>query len=253
MRCCKHLSHRRAVANKKGAIELMWFPHFDVRHMTVESPVKLSRIAVTALIWGCAMMTPTQAQDNAKPLRIVSFGTSLTNQGGWQVPLQTSLASCLNRQVEVLKVAQSGGTSDWAVSHVDDVVRLAPDIVLIEFYANDAAINRLMTRERSRKNIALVFDRLKKELPATRVIMTRMNPVSGMRGSMRPLLEWYIDMQRNEALARGYEYIDYYHGWSKMTKNELESAIPDGLHPRPEAVARIVTSIMTPYLCKENG
>jgi acyl-CoA thioesterase-1 len=241
------------VANKKGAIELMWFPHFDVTHMIMESPVKLSKLAVAALIWGCAMIAPTQAEDNAKPLRIVSFGTSLTNQGGWQVPLQTSLASCLNRQVEVLKVAQSGGTSDWAVSHVDDVVRLAPDIVLIEFYANDAAINRLMTRDRSRTNIALIFDRFKKELPETRVIMTRMNPVSGMRGSMRPLLEWYIDMQRNEALARGYEYVDYYSGWSKMKKNELESAIPDGLHPRPEAAARIVTSIMTPYLCKGNG
>jgi lysophospholipase L1-like esterase len=241
------------VANHKGAIELMWFPHFDVRHMIVEHSIKLSRLAIATLISGCTMMTTTQAQDASKPLRIVSFGTSLTNQGGWQVPLQTSLASCLNKSVEVLKVAQSGGTSDWAVSHVDDVVRLAPDIVLIEFYANDAAINRLMTRDRSRTNIALVFDRLKKKLPQTRVIMTRMNPVSGMRGSMRPLLEWYIDMQRNEALARGYEYVDYYPGWSQMTKKELESAIPDGLHPRPEAVARIVTSIMSPYLCKGNG
>jgi lysophospholipase L1-like esterase len=221
--------------------------------MIVESPFKLSRLAVTALIWGCAMMTPTQAQDNAKPLRIVSFGTSLTNQGGWQVPLQTSLASCLNRQVEVLKVAQSGATSDWAVAHVDDVVRLTPDIVLIEFYGNDAAINRMMTRARSRTNIALVFDRLKSELPHARVIMTRMNPASGLRSTIRPLLEWYIDTQRNEALARGYEYVDYYPGWSKMTKKELESAIPDGIHPRPEAAARIVTSIMTPYLCKENG
>lgn len=239
--------------NVKAQIELMWFHHFGARHFILGTSSYVSKLVIAAVTASCAMLPTAQAQDTSKPLRIVSFGTSLTNIGGWQVPLQTSLAQCLNRRVEVLKVAQSGATSDWAVSHIDDVVRLTPDIVLIEFYANDAAVNRMMTRSRSRTNISTVFDRLKSELPQTRVIMTRMNPVSGMRGSIRPLLEWYVDMQRNEALTRGFEYVDYYPGWAKLNKDELEAAIPDGLHPRPDDAARIVTSIMTPYLCKGNG
>lgn len=229
----------------------MWLQRSKTPRIALGKYARLTAFVIGTAVAGC--FTLAHAQDTAKPLRIVSFGTSLTNQGGWQVPLQTSLSACLNRPVEVLKVAQSGATSDWAVSHLDDVIHLKPDIVLIEFYANDAAVNRLVTRERSRSNIALVFDRLKQELPQTRVIMTRMNPMAGMRGSMRPLLEWYIDMQRNEALGRGFEYVDYYAGWSKLTEEELKNAIPDGLHPHPDAAARIVTSIMTPYLCKGNG
>lgn len=229
----------------------MWFHPLRAPQLSFTICAQIAAF-VCALMMGCNI-SMAQETDASKPLRIVSFGTSLTNRGGWQVPLQTSLSACMNRPVEVLTVAQSGATSDWAVSHLDDVIQLKPDVVLIEFYANDAAVNRLVTRTRSRTNIELVFDRLKTELPQTRVIMTRMNPMAGMRGSMRPLLEWYIDMQRNEALKRSFEYVDYYVGWSTLTEKELEAAIPDGLHPHPDIAARIITSIMTPYLCNGNG
>ncbi|WP_253958426.1 SGNH/GDSL hydrolase family protein [Rhizobium sp. WYJ-E13] len=177
---------------------------------------------------------------SASELKIVSFGTSLTDIGGWQPALQKQLSSCLNREVKVTKVAMSGATSYWAKAHLDSVVREKPDIVLIEFYANDATLHRFVSVAASRKNMAYILDELHKRLPDARIIAMAMNPFSGIRGVVRPFVDDYIEAHKQEAQNRHLEFVDFRGLWMQLSPAERGQAIPDGAHPKPEAAARII-------------
>lgn len=185
-----------------------------------------------------------EAEAVDRDLKIVTFGTSLTKIGGWQEPLRKALASCTKQEVKIEVIARSGVTSDWAVSHVDQVISAAPDIILIEFYANDAALNRYLTLAQSRSNMEIVMDELKAGLPKTRVISMVMNPMFGMRGWIRPFLGSYISAHRDIAFSHGFEILDHTAGWSRLSAQALVGAIPDGVHPSAEAAS----SVMVPTL-----
>lgn len=177
--------------------------------------------------------------------KIVTFGTSLTERGGWQLPLQQALSKCLGRPVLVDSVARSGATSEWALEKTEDVIAGKPDIVLVEFYANDAALNRFMTVGRSRKNMAIVLARLKQELPSTRIIVMGMNPIFGIRGFIRPFINSYIDAHRQLAKEMGLDFYDNQPAWAKLTAGELAAAIPDGSHPLPQAASAVIVPGLT--------
>lgn len=181
-----------------------------------------------------------------RELRIVAFGTSLTARGGWQLPLEAALRDCLQRLVTVETVAQSGATSSWAVTMVDSVIEKKPDVVLVEFYANDAALNRFMTVGKSRTNMDEILSRLKRGLPAARVIVMAMNPISGIRGFIRPFLQSYIDAHRRLAETKGFDFFDNRPAWLQLSPAQLAAAIPDGAHPEPRiAAATIVPGLAT--------
>lgn len=197
------------------------------------------------LIWILSMTTSTMA---AEPLKIVTFGTSLTARGGWQEPLAAALRQCLKRPVDVQVVAKSGETSAWAVSQIGAVVSARPDIVLIEFYANDAAVNRFMTVGTSRANMEIVLSSLKRDLPDSRLVMTVMNPFSGMRGMIRPFASSYIAAHLELAERFGLEIVDYTADWNRLDPEALARAIPDGTHPQPEAAASIIVPRLARHL-----
>lgn len=203
--------------------------------------------------FGCAFALCIAAQsagaDAETPLRMVTFGTSLTARGGWQEPLREQLEKCLARPVQISVIAQSGSTTEWALTEVDDVVTAAPDIVLIEFYANDAALNRFMTVGRSRANMETILDRLRKGLPNARIVMMIMSPISGVRGMIRPFLASYIEAHREAAEQRGIEVVDHTSGWSKLSPSELDAAIPDGSHPLPDVAAKIIVPTLVREIC----
>ncbi len=190
-----------------------------------------------------------QPVDAKIPLKIVSFGTSLTKTGGWQRSLQGALSACFERPVEIFTVAFSGASSDWAVAHTSDVIALRPDIVLVEFYANDAAINRWMTVNRSRANIVNVLERLTEGLPGVRIIFTKMNPFLGLSGYIRPFLGSYVSAHLEEARLHHMEFVDYSPSWRTLSDGDLHRSIPDGSHPLPEAASSIIVPTMTQYLC----
>lgn len=188
-----------------------------------------------------ALSFPAAGADaKAKSLKIVAFGTSLTARGGWQLPLEAALGDCLKRPVTVKTVAMSGATSDWAVTAVDRVIEEKPDLVLVEFYANDAAIDRLVTIGRSRSNMDRVLSALKQGLPGARVIVMAMNPIFGIRGFIRPFIESYIDAHRQVASGKGFEFFDNRPAWLRLPPTELSAAIPDGSHPLPQAAAATI-------------
>ncbi|PDS76003.1 SGNH/GDSL hydrolase family protein [Rhizobium sp. L43] len=189
------------------------------------------------------------------PLKIVAFGTSLTARGGWQPSLETGLSACLQRPVKVESVAKSGETSLWALTQVDRVVAGQPDIVLIELYANDAALQRFVSLAQSRKNIGDILDQLRQRLPRARIIVMAMNPFSGLRGLIRPFVGSYISAHQAVAQERGLEFVDHQPNWQRLTPGDLAAAIPDGAHPLPDIASKIIVPELVKHIaggnCKE--
>ncbi|KAB0680431.1 SGNH/GDSL hydrolase family protein [Aureimonas leprariae] len=198
------------------------------------------------IVAGAFLDLPAQAEEPT--FRVATFGTSLTARGGWQKPLEEALRTCLLRPVEVRTVARSGSTSDWGLEHVGDVVALAPDVVLVEFYANDAALHRPITLWGSRGNIAEIFRELRAGLPNARLYGMGMNPFTGRRNWGRPLLGLYIAAHRAAAETLGDGFVDFAPLWAKLTPDEIADAIPDGSHPRPEIASRIMVPELVRHL-----
>lgn len=182
------------------------------------------------------------------PVKIVSFGTSLSANGGWQPALQAKLAACLGHPVEIETIALAGSTSDWALTQIDRVTAARPDIVLIEFYANDAALNRWISVAGSKANFSEVLDQLRERLPQARLVTMGMNPMFGLRGMIRPFLASYIQAHKDAATARGAEFIDFGPNWARLSDDQLSQNIPDGLHPTREAAANIIVPELTRQL-----
>lgn len=190
--------------------------------------------------------------DGAQPLKIVTFGTSLTARGGWQPALETRLAACLQRPVKVESVAKSGETSLWALTQVDRVVAAQPDIILIELYANDATLHRFVSLAQSRKNIGDILDQLQQRLPQARIIVMAMNPFSGLRGLIRPFVNSYVSAHQAEAEKRGLEFVDHRPNWERLTPDDLATAIPDGVHPQPDMASKIIAPELVKRIAGNN-
>lgn len=199
----------------------------------------LASLAVLLMMQDAAPQTRT--------LKIVALGTSLTARGGWQPALEEALARCLSRPVEIATVAKSGATSDWAAANVGAVVAAHPDVVLVEFYANDAALNRFTSVARSRANMEGVLDTLRSSLPRARIVLMGMNPMHGLRGTIRPFIESYAEAHRTLALSKALSFVDFRPIWRRRGDAWLSQAIPDGTHPTPAAAAEI----MVPTLVAE--
>ncbi|MDF0700201.1 SGNH/GDSL hydrolase family protein [Rhizobium sp. MC63] len=203
------------------------------------------------LFLACLIMFSTTGKSNAEnlpPVKIVAFGTSLTARGGWQAGLEAKLAACLQRTVRVESVAKSGETSAWALTQLDRVVAEAPDIILIELYANDATVHRFVSLAQSQRNIGEILDQLHRRLPRARIILMAMNPFSGVRGLIRPFVGSYIAAHQAEARKRGLEFVDHRPRWERLSPDDLAAAIPDGAHPRPEVAARIIVPTLVGHI-----
>ncbi|EJT04685.1 G-D-S-L family lipolytic protein [Rhizobium sp. CCGE 510] len=179
----------------------------------------------------------------------------MTARGGWQRSLETGLAACLQRPVKVATVAKSGETSLWALTQIDRVIAEQPDIVLIEVYANDAALQRFVSLAQSRKDIGDILDRLRQRLPQARIIVMAMNPFSGLRSLIRPFVGSYISAHEAEAQKRGLEFVDHRPNWQRLTSGDLAAAIPDGAHPLPDIASKIIVPELVKHIsagnCKE--
>jgi acyl-CoA thioesterase-1 len=192
-----------------------------------------------------------QAPEKAgNTVKIVAFGTSLTARANWPERLGEALAACTGDAVTVEKVAKSGETTEWGLTQVDQVVGLAPDVILIELYANDAALNRWTGVSASRQNFAAILDQLHTRLPKARIIAMSMNPIFGMRGMIRPYLDSYIEAHRQEAQARGFEYVDNARNWAKLGDAELSRIIADGSHPLPDEASKIIVPELVDVLSR---
>jgi alpha-L-rhamnosidase len=127
----------------------------------------------------------------ADGLKIAAIGTSLTAQGGWQAPLQKEMAECLDVPVTVTNHARGGETSRWGLQNIDVILAERPDIVLIEFAVNDAALNRFISLSQSVENMRAIVRAVRAENSRAIIIIQAMNPLWGFRRWVRPFLDRY--------------------------------------------------------------
>jgi lysophospholipase L1-like esterase len=202
-----------------------------------------TQIAAGAALLALAAMPPAQATTQQSPefaIRVVAFGTSLTARGGWQQALETQLARCLRMKVDVVTLARSGAGSDWGVQSVASVVEADPDVVLIEFSANDAALHRGVGFDKSRDNIRAIVGTIRERRPDARIFLMAMNPAYGWRKLIRPYLDAYYDSYRPLSQELKIGFVDHRPAWKALTETELQSAIPDGVHPDPKVAATLI-------------
>ena len=199
----------------------------------------MKRAAVAALL----VLTLTSAASAGDVLDVVAFGTSLTAKGNWQEQLGAALAECRNGPVAVHTVAQPGATSDWAVEHLDEVIRLEPEVVLVEFSVNDASLVHGVGVDRSLANTREILDRL--DAAHVQPVLMTMNPASGLRWLSRPFLADYYELYRRLARERGLLLADLAPRWAGRPAED----IPDGLHPTPEAAIEVLVPVLLELLC----
>ena len=204
--------------------------------MTAHSP-SLWIIAAITLHLASAMPAMALPRETVK---VVTLGTSLSARGGWQEPLRRSLAACLDSDVVIVNLAKSGMTSEWGLTQIDKVAAERPDIVLVEFAVNDADVTEFMSLERSAANMTEIVSRLRESEKRPSVYVMAMNPVSGLRGMLRPFLDQYEE--RHAAVARdlGAGFIDHRPAWARLSNEEAAGAIADGVHPDPEIAGRVI-------------
>ncbi len=175
-----------------------------------------------------------------KPFVIAALGTSLTARGMWLEMLPQLLEPLLDRQVQILNLGRAGASSRSGISIATDIGAPPPDVLTIEFAINDAALHRSMSLAESVANIATIVHHVRAAGPDITIYLMTMNPARGVRGLLRPRLGRYYDLYTSIAEREQTGLIDIHSPWRTLSRNELKRALPDGLHPTPEATRTYV-------------
>ena len=147
---------------------------------------------IIAVLWTLALLSSARAAEKGpemprtpipeKPI-IVFFGDSITHMGSvrnaekrWPRVVEKRLRES-GRQVTVVASGVPGQTTDGAMKRIErDVLRRRPDIVFIEFGANDFwkrdGVNRLCPPERFEANMKKMI-RLVRERTSARVFLIK--------------------------------------------------------------------------------
>lgn len=197
---------------------------------------------ICAVAGAIGWSSPVAAQ--GAPLRIVTVGTSLTAVGGWQAPLEQALAACTGRPVTVVNLGVGSTHSGHGLTRVAAVLEARPEIVLYEFAMNDAYVAFNIPLETARANTLSFLDQV---APHARVLLMTMNPTHGEVAGVRPHLARYYDLYRQIAGERGLRLIDHAAAWG--ARSDLATAIPDGVHPTPEAASAVMVPAIARALC----
>ena len=179
-----------------------------------------------------------------RPLSLVILGTSLSVEAPWTAALARRLESCLGVRVAMRVVARGGATSRWGAEQLPQLLGPAPDLVLIEFTANDADLRRGLLPGESAALHREMLAQIGAANPEARVLLLSMNPISGLRRVARPALQTYL--RGYHALAKAdprHGFVDLRPDWQAYLARHPEGpAIPDGLHPVPATAAEVMTA-----------
>ncbi|MCW1924977.1 GDSL-type esterase/lipase family protein [Luteolibacter arcticus] len=177
-----------------------------------------------------------------KKQTVVVYGTSLTINGAWAKALGDYFAKEFPGQVTYLNRAQAGMHSKWGVANLKQRVQdHRPDLVFIEFSANDAATKHGISREQSEANLDQMVKALRQQNPQVDIVLQTMNPAwdspsnpAKKYATDRPELESYYDVYRSYARANQLPLVDHYPAWRKLQQDspeEFQKAVSDGIHP----------------------
>jgi acyl-CoA thioesterase-1 len=174
----------------------------------------------------------------AEPLRILAFGDSLTS--GYGLPDADSFPSQLERaliaageNVKLINGGVAGDTSAGGLARLDWTLADKPDLVLLEFGANDGL--RGLDPAATRENIAAMLTRLAQDRIPTLLIGMKAprNLGADYVATFDPL---YEDLARQFQVPLVPFYLDGVAGDPALNQS-------DGIHPNAAGVATIVKRI----------
>ncbi len=174
---------------------------------------------------------------------VVVYGTSLSINGEWARALGAWFKEEFPGKVSFINSAKAGMHSNWGVENLQKrVLEKNPDLVFIEFSANDAATKHHISLEKSEANLDQMVKSLRERNPKVDIVLQTMNPAwdsptnpAKKYGSDRPNLEAYYEVVRRFAHEHSLPLVDNYPNWARM-RNEspakFQQAVSDGIHPQ---------------------
>ena len=188
--------------------------------------------------------------DAPPPARVAILGTSLSHAEAWPGALETALTECRAAlglgPAEVVVTANPGAGADWGARMAPKVVApgdgAPPDLVLIEFAANDSDWRDGIGATASLAAHGAILDALG-GVPAGVMAMA---PAHGPRGWVRIGRRGLEAEIAALAAGRGAGALDlapFWHDrWDAADEPDAQRRLdlPDGLHPLPRAAAETV-------------
>ena len=229
--------NRRSRTLTNGGADATVLAGWEPTLMSMIVPYGAFRRLANATALVCALSCAAGA--NAKPVRIVVLGDSLTagyglaHPDGFQAQMQAALAA-KGFEVTLVDAAVSGDTSAGGRARVDWALADGADAALVELGANDGL--RGLEPSQMQSNLAAVLDALAaKHLP---VLLT---------GMLAPpnLGQAYGDSFKAVFTALGQRpglLYDPFYLEGVAGNRSLNQA--DGIHPNPEGVKRIVARLL---------
>jgi lysophospholipase L1-like esterase len=183
-----------------------------------------------------------------KTQTIVTYGTSLTEQGGWVNQLRAALDKAYPGLATVINSGRSGQWSQWGVSNLEErVIAKKPDVVFLEFAVNDAVARFGCTVGLARTNLENMVGRILKANPDCEIVLMTMTPADKYpqgHFSHRENIAAYYQMYRDVAKSRTLLLVDNDVNWTALKAKDpglFQKYVPDTIHPLPEACAAVVT------------
>lgn len=166
-----------------------------------------------------------------RPLRLAVLGTSLSSHAVWPDALADRLSDCAPAGIVVSRAARPGATSrdGLAALHGLTVGTTPPDLLLVEFSDNDAALRHALTLPASRDRHQRIIAQAR--AAGAEVILMTMSPAWGLNAAERPGLRRYQALYRDLASETGVGLIDTVAAWQGLSADDRARLIPDGLHP----------------------
>lgn len=177
----------------------------------------------------------TMSSGDSEPLRILAFGDSLV--AGFGVPRKAGFTVQLEKiligagyAAEVVNAGIPGDTSAGGRARLEQALAIQPDLVLLEFGANDNLLG--LAPANLEANLEAIIQRFRKS--AIPVLLT----------GIKPLRDWGEDYQTEftEVFARlGAKYqLPFYADFLAGVAGRAELNKADGIHPNPKGVKEIV-------------
>lgn len=228
--------------------------------MTVRLVLLSALLGVGMALWWLAQpaapardrpIPPLPPASPEAPLKLVAFGTSLTRGYHWPDGLAARLQACLRRPVQITRIARDGAGTDWALGQIDKVAAADPDIVLIEFAANDADLRDGKSPSRARGDLDHLLKTLRTRLPAARPVLMTMNPVTGPHRLLRIRLGRHHDVYAGLAARHDTGFANLNARWKAAPLARHRP--PDGLHPQDDAATALVVPVLAALIAPAAG
>ncbi|MGF1457378.1 MAG: SGNH/GDSL hydrolase family protein [Alphaproteobacteria bacterium] len=187
-----------------------------------------------------------------RPAIVTLLGASLSARGAWPDRLAEGLSRCRPGGVTVRRVARVGMSSRWGRAQIDRALRpddgAPPDILIVHFTGNDAALHRGVSLAESEANHTAILDEA--QAAGVLVYLALLSPAEGVRGWARPGQAGYAALYRHLAARSGAGLIDALPLWHTVPRARRKAWLPDGLHPTDTAHAAITEPVVGNAIAK---